>query len=72
MPGKMASSAAHPPFRAVHVTAAGPRHPPALPERQKSAKIRTGSAVHMRNPGLDKHRHKKNLKRPTARGLGSS
>ena len=25
--------------------------PPALPERRKTAKIRTGSAVHMGNPG---------------------
>ena len=31
---------------------ASPRHPPALPERRKSAKIRTGSAVHMGNLGL--------------------
>jgi hypothetical protein len=31
----------------------GPRHPPVLPERRKSAKIRAGSAVYMGNPGLD-------------------
>jgi hypothetical protein len=31
--------------------------PPALPERRKTAKIRTGSAVHMGNPGLDDRFH---------------
>jgi Protein of unknown function (DUF3987) len=30
--------------------------PPALPERWKTAKIRTGSAVHMGNPGLEETR----------------
>jgi hypothetical protein len=35
----------------------GPRHPPVLPERRKSAKIRAGLAVHMGNPGLDGGKH---------------
>jgi hypothetical protein len=47
MQREMARSAAHPRFQAVHVAAAVRGHAPALPERRKSAKIRTGSAVHM-------------------------
>ena len=45
MPGKMARSAAQPPFRAARVDGSGPRHPPVLPKRRKSAKIAAGSGL---------------------------
>jgi hypothetical protein len=51
MPGKMARSAVHPPFQAAHVAATVRATRLPCQNAGKAQKIRTGSAVHMGNPG---------------------